>query len=634
MPSFNPINLTLQDNHDSTSPQQDTLGPEWIPVLKHSCEFGQVAFLDVLLNHLRNPNINSSHLFRADILFDSQNDELTNEELDKDETSILGKPLSLKPEDFPGFTVQRSLVRKLIPRNPQLDRPIAQTCHLLVSKPSDGSKRNLVVCYPHVRGPEELPWYHPTVKALAYLHHQVSGDSAAASTENGTTISLHYQLFPDQDRLLPDRSIRTAHNLLGTLYKHGQGSLSGYTKKGLHDQIISQQRVQDTYSQLKQRFAKRLCENWVEQTEPTKHVFEDLGIAAFLVELWKDMYQPPSGPPHAQVEPGTSTLPPFPGFVDIGCGNGVLTEVLLLSGFPGWGLDARKRKTWSVLSTSTQLKLSELLLVPQPLFDLEATSHHPSGKVIDRVLSFLSPNSSSLRPPSKPWHNGIFPKGTFLISNHSDELTAWTPLLASLSRSPFLAIPCCSHNLSGARFRAPSIANSHTADASAPSFFAAQKPKTRPKSIPLGVMIPADMDEDTPILTPTGTDNSASPPAQATATTEISLTTSSKPETGDLKSLSPSARAKQPSAYASLCEWVIHLSKEVQYNVEKEMLRIPSTRNVGIVGRTWKDGKENESTEERRKRVLEIARREGADGKAYVQRCEGVLAKDGYKGHG
>ena len=55
---------------------------------------------------------------------------------------------------------------------------------------------------------------------------------------------------------------------------------------------------------------------------------------------------------------------------------------------------------------------------------------------------------------------------------------------------------------------------------------------------------------------------------------------------------------------------------------------------MGIIGRVWRDGKETEPDEERKRRVLELATREGADGKAYVQRCEGVLAKDGYKGHG
>ena len=101
-------------------------------------------------------------------------------------------------------------------------------------------------------------------------------------------------------------------------------------------------------------------------------------------------------------------------------------------------------------------------------------------------------------------HDGNFPYGTFIISNHADELTGWTPLIASLSESPFLVIPCCSQDLSGARFRAP-----------------------------------AKSDE----------------------------------------------RGKQPSAYASLIGWVERLASDTGWEVEKEVLRIPSTRNVALIGR-------------------------------------------------
>lgn len=39
---------------------------------------------------------------------------------------------------------------------------------------------------------------------------------------------------------------------------------------------------------------------------------------------------------------------------------------------------------------------------------------------------------------------GPFDEGMFLIGNHSDELTPWIPILASLTRDGrFLNIPCC-----------------------------------------------------------------------------------------------------------------------------------------------------------------------------------------------
>jgi tRNASer (uridine44-2'-O)-methyltransferase len=39
------------------------------------------------------------------------------------------------------------------------------------------------------------------------------------------------------------------------------------------------------------------------------------------------------------------------------------------------------------------------------------------------------------------------------------------------------------------------------------------------------------------------------------------------------------------SAYASLVAWVSTLAKECGWEVEKEMLRIPSTRNAALIGR-------------------------------------------------
>ena len=56
-------------------------------------------------------------------------------------------------------------------------------------------------------------------------------------------------------------------------------------------------------------------------------------------------------------------------------------------------------------------------------------------------------------------HTGDFPADVFIISDHTDELTVWTPLMAALaspsSPLPFFIIPCCSCSLSGTRYRYP-----------------------------------------------------------------------------------------------------------------------------------------------------------------------------------
>lgn len=53
-----------------------------------------------------------------------------------------------------------------------------------------------------------------------------------------------------------------------------------------------------------------LLAEWKEVTDPSKHVFEDLAIAAWLMVVWNGMYGEGKGPPG--------------GFVDVGCGNGLL----------------------------------------------------------------------------------------------------------------------------------------------------------------------------------------------------------------------------------------------------------------------------------------------------------------------
>ncbi|KAI9659685.1 MAG: tRNA(Ser) Um(44) 2'-O-methyltransferase [Trizodia sp. TS-e1964] len=477
---------------------------EWVPLLAHTCLFSADVFGDVMLNLIHNPNLNSSYLFRADTHYD---DIGPSDTLEDNNTT---PPDNIRNISIEGYERQRTIVRELIPRNPQLDKSLLQTCHLFRgarkldadAKDSENQKadeeRNLVIYISHIDEASSMPWYHPKVRGIGFLY------TCGAPGQ----ISIHFAPFPSSPP--PDsepRLLRTAHHLLSTLHKHGNGALAGYTKRVQHDALIPQKRFQDTYSRLKASHAKRLIGSWVEATDPSKHVFEDLGIAAFLLELWKDMY--PQGKA-------------FPGFVDIGCGNGVLVDILLREGYTGSGFDARKRKTWATFSEDVQGQLQQLVLVPQILMAAPASSEDSVGV-----------------------HNGIFPSGTFIISNHADELTGWTPLLASLSRSPFLAIPCCSHNLSGAKFRAP---------------------RTKPAS---------------------GT--------------------------------APKAGAGQGSTYAALVDWVERLGVDVGWEVEHEMLRIPSTRNAALVAR-------------RKSRmgmsIQEILDREGgADG--WVERAMALAGKCG-----
>lgn len=502
----------------------------WTIVQSAPANFPPNYFLDVSRNLLENPNLTASHLARAELSYQSFADATFNP---KATTShdLAGIIKHLRPECQPllvdggvdGYELEWTVVRKLIPRNPKLDDSLMQTCHLFTSHENitistlDGeeatlkTERYLVIYIPHAKSPDDIPFYHPKVRRLGILYtyfpsYDPTTSSSSIAIPSAGTISIYYDLFPTQP--LDNRLSRTALKLLEIIHKHSRGRQAGYKKRVHHDQIIPQKRFQDTYAYLKGKYAKPLIESWVEQTPPEKHVFEDLGIAAFLIELWNDMYtdktpttqEEENDPPSQPISKAQSS---FPGFVDIGCGNGLLVYILNTEGWRGWGFDARTRKTWSTFPPHIQENLKEMLLNPAVLFpDDNNTS------LMDTSLSSSSSSSSSS-------HNGIFPPKTFIISNHADELTPWTPILASLSHSPFIAIPCCSHDFGGSRFRSPVHRKYVLEDPNA---------------------------------------------------------------TGKEKN-------KQPSAYASLCSWVSHLTELVGYRVEKEHLRIPSTRNIAVVGR-------------------------------------------------
>ncbi|KAL8417777.1 hypothetical protein RB594_001423 [Gaeumannomyces avenae] len=446
--------LIVQADQDQR--EQPPPATKWLPVCRRQCDFDPTHFYEAMLNAIRNPNLLSTWLFRADLLAEHDGASPWEEG---------GQPRIPVLRDM---RCERVFVRRLIPRNTKRDNTLLQSCPFYASTEQAGKSgvsRRLVLYLPHVLSASEVPFYHPQVAGVGLLHEW------DASLRKGT-FSVHYRLFEDVP--MYTKLQRTALNILTILHKLGQGQLNGYVKRVHHDILVPQAVLQDRYSRLKEKYAKRLVEGWVETTDPMKHVFEDLGIAAFLLELWADLYKDQE----------------FPGFVDIGTGNGLLVHILNSEGFRGWGFDARSRKSWNIYNGKLRdgnAFLRELVLLPS----LIQTEHGSSPEDSD---------GGSLEAKS---HDGTFPKGTFIISNHADELTPWTPILAAASNCPFIAIPCCSHNLGGAIFRAP---------------------------------LPKD-------------------------------------------------KAKATSTYACLVAWVSDIAADCGWEVETEMLRIPSTRNTAIVGR-------------------------------------------------
>lgn len=109
MVHFDPTNLTSADA-DIVEPfrlvstaNEDSQGNQWVPILGHNCDFPPQTFEEVSLNLIRNPNINSSLLFRADILYDDFEHEATGRRLlFRHMSSNYSKITDLETEIFQG----------------------------------------------------------------------------------------------------------------------------------------------------------------------------------------------------------------------------------------------------------------------------------------------------------------------------------------------------------------------------------------------------------------------------------------------------------------------------------------------------------------------------------------------------
>ncbi|XP_043368437.1 probable tRNA (uracil-O(2)-)-methyltransferase isoform X2 [Dermochelys coriacea] len=98
-------------------------------------------------------------------------------------------------------------------------------------------------------------------------------------------------------------------------------------------------------------------------------------------------------------------------FVDLGCGNGLLVHILSNEGYPGRGIDVRRRKIWDMYGPQTHLE------------------------------------ECAVRPDD----SYLFSNVDWLIGNHSDELTPWIPVIAARSSYSccYFVLPCCFFDFHG-----------------------------------------------------------------------------------------------------------------------------------------------------------------------------------------
>ncbi|KAJ6536702.1 hypothetical protein DFH09DRAFT_1249794 [Mycena vulgaris] len=447
----------------------------WLPLISSPADFPLEIFETAVSQLIHHPEYNSTLILRSDTLADS--------------TSEFPPLVPV----LDGVVPLRNVHRLLLPRRPGRDAALEQHCTLYGSD----SMADTLILTPIVPANGSLPYYHPPVSHLAFRYIPTTPPSIRIEV---------VLLSPDDTPTDPgSRIYRTSLSLLDALHRYGWGALTNYKKRVQHDCIVPREPYQDLYLIMRERF-KGLVDTWVESTDPLKHVFEDIGIATFLILLWKDTYPPPATA-DADVPPGEPWRgwgrPPG-GFLDFGCGNGLLTHILLSCGYAGLGIDLRARASWATYPAPTQARLRVDAFDPCTL----AAGAAPSV--------YTAPEQ-------------------FIVANHADELTPWAPLLATRARAGgFLSIPCCAWAFD-ARFE--------RGKAGAAALFAG---------------------------------------AGETAAELAAL----------VETLNLGADNGNTSGYAQYRIWLARLARHCGWEVECEVLRIPSTRNWAVVGRRRMDREE------------------------------------------
>ncbi|KAJ3757719.1 hypothetical protein EV360DRAFT_95076 [Lentinula raphanica] len=436
----------------------------WIPLIECPGDFPEELFDTAVSQLIHHPEYNSTLILRSEAISDS---------------TELPEPSTLIPT-LDNHHPSRFIRRKLLPRRPGRDTSLEQYCTLY--RRDSSSSHTVLVLTPITSETNPLPYYHPRVTHLAFRYLPPHDDESATGI-------LRIEVVPLPDTPLDPNSrlYRTCLALLETLHRYGWGAVTNYQKRVIHDVLVPREPYQDLYLVMRERH-KGLVDTWQEVTDPLKHVFEDIGIATYLMLLWKITF----GNEEAETElsngePWRSWPRPPAGFVDIGCGNGLLTHILTAEGYEGHGIDVRERTSWKSYPTDTQNHLHVHAFDP---------------------LDF---------------DNQFFPQGVFVIANHADELTPWTPVLSTLcSASGYLSIPCCAWDFDTRYER------------SEKTLF----------------------------------------PVPNTSTLDEFI-----------KTLNLGGDGSNTSGYSMYRIWLATLSAHTGWEVECETLRIPSTRNWAIIGR-------------------------------------------------
>lgn len=289
-------------------------------ILSIDCKVSREFFLQATELLIREPNISSPSILRAEIM-----------------------------NEIVGIGNTREIIRKIVPKQ-QRDPTILQNIQIVQNQQSvqvehfahgifqqdqnDWDSIRVEQC-----SPQDLPYFYPKFLKFRYCFQD-------------DVISVDVKPFPGMEELVQDAKLLSVWKRILMYYrKIAIGLSNGYEKRVHHDLLVPKIEFQDYYAVLKQKY-KHWVHNWEGTgTDPLKHVYEDVAIATFLILLWKKT--PLNGKPLQ--------------FVDLGCGNGFLSHILTNEGYTGFGIDLWKRKQWDKFP-KTRL-IEKAIDCPSEVFD-------------------------------------------------------------------------------------------------------------------------------------------------------------------------------------------------------------------------------------------------------------------------
>eukprot|EP01105_Mastigella_eilhardi_P015236 TRINITY_DN346_c0_g3_i2.p1 TRINITY_DN346_c0_g3~~TRINITY_DN346_c0_g3_i2.p1 ORF type:complete len:705 (+),score=137.95 TRINITY_DN346_c0_g3_i2:50-2164(+) len=256
--------------------------------------------------------------------------------------------------------------------------------------------RYTVTFEPQVETWRVLPRFYPKVKKYIFVYQE---------GEPSPTVSVEVVFFDNDAGGYAELVKSIAIKALAKLEKWGKVG-PAYKKRVNHDQLVSKVDYIRCYDRLKKKYRHWFAQ-WKDVRQCSqKHVYEDIGIAAFLVCLCdiEDKIRVGTN------EEDDKSRPPHRSFVDLGCGNGLLAHVLSSEGFTGYGVDLNERNVWNQYDRTITKLLAQQFDPSTASFNVE-----------------------------------------WLIGNHADELTPWVAVIASRCSyyTKFINLPCCFHGLSG-----------------------------------------------------------------------------------------------------------------------------------------------------------------------------------------